>query len=153
MRKTAPTGKEISEAAKSIRLDNNKTVEGTKNGKKVKFTGVTLPAINSLEEFENGHVIGILENELEGDETKLPPGRHNVHLSCIEGIWRAFAESGGEIRAEAIRVTVEKHHMWEKKGEKPVFKGDGWCIWVCLWPVPIPGTPFFWCLWSTWICW
>ena len=133
MRKEKPTGKEIAEKAKKIKLDKEKFVHGKKNGKSVKFTGAELPTLNSEEELEEGQVIGVLENELEGDETGLPPGKYNLFLANVEGNWKVYAESGGEIKKEAARVKVEYHQWGKQKKEMPRFEPEGWCLFnVCL---------------------
>ncbi|NIM11954.1 MAG: hypothetical protein GTO45_07550 [Candidatus Aminicenantes bacterium] len=117
-------GKEIREKAKKMKLDKTKVVHGKKNGKRVKFTGAKLEHVKSMKDLEQGEVVGVLDNELSGDETNLPPGKHNVFLKKVNGEWKAYAESGGKVVAEAARVTMEKK---DKKEAKPQFKPDGWC--------------------------
>ena len=133
MRKEKPTGKEIAEKAQKIKLDKEKFVHGKKDGKGIKFTGTELPPLNSTEELEEGQVIGVLENEVEGDETGLPPGKYNLFLANVGGNWKVYAESGGEIKKEAARVKVEYHQWGKHKKEKPRFEPEGWCLFnVCL---------------------
>ena len=132
MRKEKPSGKEISEKSKKVKLLKDKSIEAEKKGKKIKLIPVELEALNSVEELEDGQIIGILENELEGDETKLPPGKHNLFLANVEGKWNVYAEANSEIKAEATKVELRKHHWGEKKAEKPKFHSEGWCIGICI---------------------
>jgi hypothetical protein len=133
MRKDKPKGKEIVEKRKKVKLDMDRAIEGMKKGKKIKFTPAILPQLNSVEELEDGQVIGVLENEIEGDETGLPIGKHNIFIAKIDGEWQGFAESDGEIVAEIKKIKIEKHHWGEKKKEKPKFKEEGWCLFeICL---------------------
>ena len=147
MRKERPSGKEISEKSKKINLLKDKSIEAEKEGKKIKFTPVKLEQLNSVEELEDGQIIGILENELEGDETKLPPGKHNLFLANVEGKWNVYAEANGEIKAEATKVELKKHYWGEQKAEKPKFHSEGWCIGVC-----IVSCFWFFCLVEVWVC-
>ncbi len=128
MRKQKPEGEEIAQKAKKIKLDKNKFVHGKKKGKSVKFTGTEFPPLSSLEELEEGQVIGVLENEVEGDETDLPVGKHNLFLCNVNGNWKVYAESNGKITAEAARVKVERHYWGERKVEKPGFNPEGFCL-------------------------
>jgi len=133
MRKEKPKGEEIAQKAKNIKLDKEKSVQGKKHGKNVKFTQSELPPLNSMEELEEGQIIGVVENEIEGNETGLPIGKHNLFLCNVNGNWKVYAESGGKITAEAVRVKVERHHWGECKAEKPNFNPEGWClINICL---------------------
>ncbi len=125
-------GKEISEKAKKMKLDKTKVVNGKKNGKKLKFTWAKLEHLKSIKDIEKGEVIGILENEAEGDETHLPPGKHNLYLKKVNGEWKLYAESGGNITAEALRVRVEESKK-EKNIGKSRFESDGWCGILCGW--------------------
>ena len=127
-------GKEIKEKAKKMKLDKTKIVHGVKNGKKVKFTGANLDHMKSMNDLEQGEVVGVLENELAGDETDLPPGKYNVFVKKVDGEWKAYAESDGTVVAEAARVTVEKRDKKDTGNRTPQFKSDGWCICaVCWW--------------------
>jgi hypothetical protein len=126
-------GKEIREKAKKMKLDKTKVVHGKKNGKRVKFTGAKLEHVKSMKDLERGQVVGLLENELAGDETNLPTGKHNVYLKKVNGEWKAYAESDGKIVAEAARVTVEKRDKKDTGNLNPQFKPDGWCIWSFCW--------------------
>jgi len=133
MRKEKPKGSEIAEKRKKVKLDTERAIEGVKKGKKIKFTPTILPKMNSVEELEDGQVIGVLENEIEGDETDLPIGKHNIFIAKIDGEWKGFAEFNGEVVAEIEKVSIKKHHWGEKKREKPQFKEEGWCLFnICL---------------------
>ncbi len=132
MRKEKPTGKEIAEKSKKIKLKKEEAIEFEKKGKKIKFTPAEIPPLNSIEELEDGLIIGALENELEGDETKLPPGKHNIFVAKINGEWQGYAESDGEIKAEAVRVSFKRHYFGDQKAEKPKFHPEGWCVTICI---------------------
>lgn len=128
MRKEKPKGEEIAEKARKIKLDKEKSVQGQKQGKNVKFTQTELPPPTSMEELEEGQIIGVLENEIEGDETDLPVGKHNLFLCNVNGNWKVYAESNGKVTAEAARVKVERHYWGERKVKKPDFNPEGFCI-------------------------
>lgn len=132
MRKEKPTGREISEKAKQLRLRDKDIVEGTKTGKRVKFTPGSLDHLKNLDELEDGQIIGVLENEIEGPETGLPPGKYNAFLTKMDGKWHVFTEAGGEIKAEAAKVEVKFHKVDERKESKGRFYPEGWCIGICL---------------------
>ena len=131
MRKVKPNGREIADMAKKTRSRTD-VVLGKKDGKNVKFTPAEMKHIKDLDEFEDGQVIGILENELEGDETNLPQGKHNVFLGKVDGNWKAYAEAGGEISTEAARVEVSYHRPDEQKPSQGEFHSSGWCFSFCL---------------------
>lgn len=132
MRKEKPTGKEITEKSKKVKLIEKQAADTEIKGKKVKFTPAEIPPLNSLEELEDGQIVGVLENELEGDETKLPSGKHNIFIAKINGEWQAFAESDGEIKAEAAKTSFKRHYFGDHKAEKPKFHSEGWCITFCI---------------------
>lgn len=148
MRKEKPTGKEIAEKSKKIKLDPENSFETEKKGKKVKFTGVKIPPLNSLEELEEGQVIGVLESELESD--KIPAGKHNVFIAKVKEEWHGYIETEGKIIAEADEVSVDRHYIGDHKKEKPKFKfiegSIRFCFTVCLIGV------WIFCLYSTRIC-
>ncbi len=132
MRKQKPTGPEIAEKAKGIRLLKSKTAHGTKDGKSIRYVPANLGHVSALEELEEGQVIGVLENDLEGDETGLPVGEHNMFLTKVDGEWHVYAESGGNVVAEALRVDVNHYKLEERKPTTPAFNPNGWCWCVCL---------------------
>ncbi len=147
MRKDKPNGTEIAEKAKGIRLQEDRALQAKKDGKNIKFVPSDLGRVKSLDEFENGQVMGVLDTEAEGDETGLPPGKYNIFLSNIDGKWQAFAESGGKIAAASARVDINHHKMEERKTTKTTFNQTGWCFCVCI--------VSFWfiCIISVCICW
>lgn len=133
MRNRAPSGRDIAEKAARIKFDARKDIHGEKNGKKVHLRGVDLSHVKSLDELEAGQIIGVLETELGGDETTLPPGKHNLFISKVEGAWRVHAESGGQIVSEAARVSVVEHTPSTREVLRPKFSQEGWClIDICL---------------------
>jgi hypothetical protein len=133
MRNDAPTGKEIAEKAARIKLDGRKNIQGERNGKAVRFRGADLSHVKSLDELEAGQVIGVLDTQLSGDESTLPPGTHNLFVSRVSGTWRIYAESGGEIVAEAARVSVAEHTPSSREPLRPRYGPEGWCLLdICL---------------------
>lgn len=132
MRTTKPSGREVAEKARGVRLDKNRSFSGVKNGKNVKFTPANIDHIKTLEEFEEGQVVGVLENDLEGDESNLPVGKYNVFLANVNGEWHAYAESGGNVAAEAARVEVSQYKIGEGKSTRSTFNPNGWCCCWCL---------------------
>lgn len=128
MRADAPTGSEIARMAKDIRFDSRKDIRTEQNGKKIHFRGADLSHVKSLAELESGQVVGMLETELAGDETTLPPGTHNMFISKVDGTWRVHAESGGRIVAEAAHVSVTEQTISSRKELRPGFSPKGWCL-------------------------
>jgi hypothetical protein len=117
----------------SIKFDPRKELRGERDGKKIHFRGADLSDVRSPDELEAGQVIGVLETELAGDETTLPPGTHNLFLSNVDGKWRVHAESGGRITGEAARVTIAEHTPLSRAALRPQFSPDGWCLLdICL---------------------
>jgi hypothetical protein len=128
-RDKAPTGKEISEKAKAARLDTGNKGEGEKGGKKSTLTPAHLGHLKSADDLEEGQFIGVLETEIPGDRAGLPPGKYNLFIAKVGGDWQVYAESGGEVVAEAASV-VERPDT--PKGMKPQFSEGSFCWWVWL---------------------
>jgi len=124
-RKQAPTGSEINEKGRQANLD----VDNASTGENCKYTPTRLDAVRSLTDLENGQVIGVLETETVSDKTSLPPGKYNLFLAKVGGRWHVYAESGGNIVAEAYSVTERKN---TPKGMKPKFSHGSFCWWVWL---------------------
>src|SRR4051812_16572920 len=121
MRNDIPSGREIADKAKQIKFDKRKDIVGEKNGKKLHFQGADLSHVTSLDELENGQAIGVMDTELAGDETSLPPGKHNLFLSKVNGQWRVHAETGGQVVAEAVRVSIVEHKPSDRRTPQPRF--------------------------------
>lgn len=133
-------GREVAARAKQTGLDERRKASAEMTGKASRFTPARLDHVQSLEDLEKGQVIGVLDTDLAGDETDLPPGKYNVYVrKGQDGTWEAVAERGGEIVSKAARVEVRTHKEHPKgKGAPeevllPEFRHDGWCWWVC-WP-------------------
>jgi len=120
-----PTGKEINMRAADTPLDQGKRAFGRKQGKTCTFTPANLS--RGELELEKGVILGQLDTALPGEETSLAPGRYNLFLANVGGKWRAYAESGGVIVAEAARVFVGLSAKTVGAGRKPVFYSRGWC--------------------------
>jgi hypothetical protein len=128
-RKAAPAGQEIVQKAKTAKLERARATTVEFKRKKIAFTPANLDQVKSQGELEAGQVIGLLETEAVGDETGLPPGNYNVFAAKVGDQWHAYAEAGGVVVKEAVRVRMER----ATKGPadlKPEFRAEGWCI-VC----------------------
>jgi hypothetical protein len=128
-RDKAPTGDEIREKAKKAKLDKGKEAVGEKNGKKSKLTPAQLDDVDRVEDLEDGQFIGELDTEVEGDRAGLPPGKYNMFIAKVEGDWKVYAESDGEIVAEAVNVTERDDDGGDKK---PKFREGSFCWWMWL---------------------
>ena len=116
-RKERPSGAEIAQKARLAVLDSANSATAEKNGKKIKFTPANLDQVKGETELEEGQALGLLENEAPGDETGLPPGKYNLFAAKVGNDWHVYAESGGNIVGEGIRVRVEKGKGSKKKAE------------------------------------
>src|SRR5688572_13416353 len=116
-----PTGAEIAMKARAARLDRANAGTGQFQGKRIAFTPAVLPPGADL---AAGQMIGVLENDVEGDETGLPAGRYNVFAAQLADGWHVYAESGGQIVREALRVTVTRRPG--ATTEKPRIRPVGW---------------------------
>ena len=129
IRTVPPSGGEIAAAARSGILDPVNSATATVLGKPFKFTPVRMPQSGAKPTTGIGFA-GVLENGAEGDETGLPPGRYNLFVTNVEGQWKGYAEAGGRIVREAIRVSEGN----PPRGAKPQFVEKGWCVVVrALW--------------------
>jgi hypothetical protein len=138
IRDGAPSGSEIAAAARAGSLDAGNTATATVLGKQFRFTPIRVPQGGTKPTSATGFA-GVLENGAAGDETGLPPGRYNLFVSNVGGQWKAYAESGGRIVREAIRVSNANL----ARGAKPQFEERGWC--VIVWTLWTDG----WYLYST----
>ena len=119
-----PTGAEIALKARTARLDRANAGNGEFQGKPITFTPALLDPRADL---AAGHVIGVLENDVAGDETGLPAGRYNVFAAQLADGWHVYAEAGGEIVREALRVTVTARKGVEAE-KKPRIRPVGWGV-------------------------
>ena len=110
-RVTPPSGAEIAAAARAAALDVANATTATLSGKSFRFT----PARGNAS--GNEAFAGVLENGAPGVRTGLPTGRYNVYVARVNGQWKAFAESGGQIVRETLDVTVSPG----TPGAKPYF--------------------------------
>jgi uncharacterized protein YjdB len=125
-RPAPPSGREIAERARAAKLDRENTGVGEFQGKRISLVPADPSGVRSAAELEAGQVIGVMENEVAGDETGLPPGRYNLFLAKLADGWHVYAESGGEIVTEAIRVQIEQVADGNPGSKKPVFRAKGW---------------------------
>jgi hypothetical protein len=128
-RDKAPNGKEIAEKAKKAKLDKSKESVGEKGGKKSKLTPAQLDHLSGPEDLEEGQFIGVLDTEVPGDRAGLPPGEYNMFIAKVGGDWKVYAESDGEIVAEAVNVRERDDDSGDKK---PKFREGSFCWWMWL---------------------
>ena len=119
-----PSGAEIAMQARRARLDRTNAGLGEFQGKRISFTPAVLDPQADL---SAGQVIGVLENDVEGDETGLPAGRYNVFAAQLADGWHVYAEAAGEIVREALRVTVAKR-PGPPSEKKPRIRPVGWGV-------------------------
>ncbi len=119
--------KEIKLKAQTLKLDETRTTIGEKDGKRVKIIPANLDHVKTVEDLERGQIIGVVENEIEGDETGLPKGSHMVYVKKVDGQLKAFAECSGKITVEAASVKIEEKEKSKIKNHKPIFNPEGWC--------------------------
>jgi uncharacterized protein YjdB len=119
-----PSGAEIAMKARAARLDRANAGTGQFQGKRIAFTPALLDPRADL---SAGQIIGTLENDVEGDETGLPAGRYNVFAAQLADGWHVYAESGGEIVREALRVTVTQRPGAPTE-KKPRIRPVGWGV-------------------------
>ena len=128
-RDNAPDGQEIKEKARGARLDRSKGGRGQKGGKNATLTPARLDHLKGTDDLENGAFIGELETEIEGDRAGLPPGKYNVFIAKVRGDWHVYAESGGQVVAEAASVTERPD---TPRDMEPQFREGSFCWWVWL---------------------
>lgn len=127
----------ITEKAREAKWEADKTVTGVVGVGKITFTPADLSAIRSERELEEGRIIGFLQTEVQGDETKLPPGNYHLYLAKrnskdkSDKRWHVYAEADGKIVSEAVRVRVNVTELGPAAGEKalPELVPQGWCWW------------------------
>ena len=77
----------------------------------------------------------------------LPVGKHNLFLTGIGDDARCFAEAGGRITGEAVKVKVSHYNVADRKPIETVFEEEGsWCFRWCWFPC------FFFCCADVLIC-
>ena len=132
----APAGTYIAGRLKGADLDGRRAVTDEHEGKKITFTPARVT--ESLDEAAQGHVLGVLETELDGGETGLPAGRYTIFAKSVGGEWEAFAEVDGSVAKQALRVTAADTKDDGGKGAKPEFSTSegGWCWTTGAYPAP-----------------
>jgi hypothetical protein len=122
----APAGTYIAARLKDAPLDEGKAVTQEHEGKKITF--IPARATDDPDEAAQGHVIGVLETEIDGGETGLPAGRYTIFAKSVGGEWEAFAEVDGSVAKQALSVTAADADEGGKL-RKPTFgtSEGGWC--------------------------
>ena len=136
-RAAAPAGAEIAAKAKAARLDRANAGAGEFQGKRITFTPALLDPGTDL---AGGQMIGVLENEVAGDETGLPAGRYNLFAAQLPDGWHVYAESNGQVVKEALRVKVERR-PGPPADKRPRFRAQGWGYNIDYEREPIPTPP------------
>lgn len=123
----APAGTYIAARLRAAELDEGRAVNAEHEDKKIKFTPAR--ATDDPDEAAQGHVVGVLETEIDGGETGLPAGRYTVFAKNVGGEWEAFAEVDGAVVKQALRVTATDVDDDVSKTMKPKFEASegGWC--------------------------
>jgi hypothetical protein len=131
----APAGTYIADRLKGADLDEKKGVTQEHEGKKITF--IPARVTDDLDEAAQGHVVGVLETEVEGGETGLPPGRYTIFAKSVGGEWEAFAEVDGSVAKQALSVTATDAQEGDKPA-KPTFQTSegGWCWTTGPYPTP-----------------
>jgi hypothetical protein len=131
----APAGAYIADRLKDADLDEGRAVTAEHEGKKITFTPARVT--ESLDDAAQGHVLGILETDIEGGETGLPAGRYSIFAKSVGGEWEAFAEVDGSVAKQALQVTAADAQGGGKPG-KPKFDASegGWCWTTGPYPAP-----------------
>ena len=135
----APAGTYVAARLQAADLDDESAVTHEHEGQKVTFTPARVT--ESLEEAAQGHLLGVLETEIAGGETGLPPGRYAIFAKNVGGEWEAFAEANGGIVKQALQVIAEDadEPKNRRKGGKPQFSTSegGWCWTTGPYPAPL----------------
>jgi hypothetical protein len=123
----APAGTYISNRLKDAELDDDRAATAEHEGRKIRLTPAR--ATEDPEEAAQGHVIGVLETEVDGSETGLPAGRYTIFAKNVGGEWEAFAEVDGAVAKQALRVSATEVDSDVSKTMKPRFEASegGWC--------------------------
>jgi hypothetical protein len=131
----APAGAYIADRLKDARLDDDRAATEEHQGKKI--TLVPARVTKNLDDAAQGHVVGVLETEIEGGETGLPAGRYTIFAKSVGGEWEAFAELDGSVVKQALQVTAAEANEDDKPG-KPKFGASegGWCWTTGPYPAP-----------------
>jgi hypothetical protein len=131
----APAGTYIAARLKDADLDEDRATTAEHEGKKVTFTPARVT--ESLDDAAQGHVLGVLETEIDGGETGLPAGRYTIFAKSVGGEWEAFAEVDGSVAKQALRVTPVDAKEGDK-ARKPKFEASegGWCWTTGPYPAP-----------------
>jgi len=111
----APPASYIAARLLSAEIDDDRAATHEEGGKKITFTPARVTP--DQDEAAHGYVLGILETQIEGGETGLPPGRYTIFAKSVGGEWEAFAEADRSIAQQALRVTADN--------VKPLTDGDG----------------------------
>jgi len=138
-------GAKIRDKGRKTGYEKSQTITKTVKGKKVKITPAKSQRDRNRKDLEeNGFAVGLLETEIEGDETKLPPGKYHLwaERDPEEG-WNVHAvDEEGNVKGKAIRVEVTEYKGEPRKGK---ISEEGWCIrWCWRW---------WWGCWCFWFCW
>lgn len=130
----APAGSYIAARLKDADLDEGRAVSHEYQGKTITF--IPARVTKNLDDAAHGHVLGILETEVDGGETGLPAGRYTIFAKSVGGEWEAFAEVNGSVAKQALQVIAAQSE--ESKAGKPKFETSegGWCWTTGPYPAP-----------------
>jgi hypothetical protein len=123
----APPGTYIADRLKDAELDDDRSAKAEHDGKRITFTPARPTSDHDVA--AQGHVLGVLETQIDGGETGLPAGRYTIFAKNVGGEWEAFAEVDGAVVKQALRVTATDADPDESKLITPKFEASegGWC--------------------------
>src|SRR5688572_18326086 len=100
----APAATYIIDRLRDAHLDGKRAAAVEHEEKKITFTPARV--VESLDDAAQGHILGVLETEIDGGETGLPAGRYTIFAKSVGGEWEAFAEADGLVAKQALSVTA-----------------------------------------------
>ena len=135
----APPASYVSARLLAAEMDDDHAVTREHEGKKITF--IPARVTPDRDEAAHGHILGVLETEVAGGETGLPPGRYTIFAKSVGGEWEAFADADRSIAKQALTVSakdVEVPADWDGvvKPKFSVTEEGGWCWTTGPYPAP-----------------
>ncbi|MEO6526130.1 MAG: Ig-like domain-containing protein [Gemmatimonadaceae bacterium] len=125
-RAAPPAGAEIAQRARVARLDRANAALGQFAGKRISLVPADRAALTEAA-LAGGQVIGVMTTEVAGDETGLPSGTYDLFAVRLTDGWHVYAESGGRVVREALRVRIERRPGARSAADRvPRFREKGW---------------------------
>src|SRR5436853_2608007 len=120
-----PSGNDIADEAGRAKFDKGRAVEKKyKNGDIIRFVPVERSkSSDTVSDFAQGAVLGILDIDRKGDQTGLPAGKYHVYVKQVKNDWMSFYEKDGHIVKDAVGV-----HYLDPGESEPKCKDNGDCV-------------------------